>query len=181
VEKGYLWGNMLKFYVLSLLRLALVYLSIQNNVEINALSREGVHLGDNCSIGEKTIIRVSGSLIEIGKGFWLGNYSTLGNDCFVGAAGGVKIGNYVAMGQNVRFHSENHEFSDPNRKIYEQGTNHKGITIGDDCWIGAGAVFLDGVSVGNGCVIGANTLVNRNIPVYAIAVGNPVRVIRKRK
>lgn len=155
--------------------------SIQDNVIINALSKEGVYLGDNVSIGMNTIIKVSGSLVEIGKGMSIGKNSTMGNDCFVGAAGGVKIGEYVAIGQNVRFHSENHEFSNPDKMICEQGTNHKGIKIGNDCWIGAGAVFLDGVEVGNGCVIGANTLVNKKIPEYAVAVGNPVRIIKYRK
>ena len=84
------------------------------------------------------------------------------------------------MGQNIRFHSENHNFNEVNIPIRIQGVTNKGIKIGDDCWIGAGAVFLDGVSVGNGCVIGANTVVNKNIPDNYIAVGNPVRLLKKR-
>lgn len=155
-------------------------LSIQDNVQINALSKEGVHFGDNCSIGESTTIKVSGSLTKIGLGFWMGDYSAMGNDCFVGAAGGIRIGDYVAIGQNVRFHSENHEFHDKNKRISEQGVTNKGIVIGNDVWIGAGAVFLDGVHVGDGCVVGANTLVNRDIPDYSIAVGNPVKIVGKR-
>lgn len=154
--------------------------SIQNNVEINALSKEGVHIGDNCSIGERTVIRTSGSLTEIGKGFWLGDYSTFANDCFVGAAGGVKIGNYVAIGQSVRFHSENHEFSDPNKMICQQGTNHKGIIVGNDCWIGAGTVFLDGSGIGNGCVVGSNAVVTKKFPDKVVIAGVPAKIIRKR-
>ena len=60
------------------------------------------------------------------------------------------------MGQNIRFHSENHNYKDINIPIRMQGVTNKGIKIGNDCWIGAGVVFLDGVVVGNGCVIGAN-------------------------
>lgn len=154
--------------------------SIQDGVLLNALSKEGVHFGDNASIGADTVIKVSGSLLEIGKGFWLGNYSSLANDCFVGAAGGVWIGDYVAIGQNVRFHSENHEFSDISKKICEQGTTHKGIKIGNDCWIGAGAVFLDGAAIGNGCVVGANAVVNGVFPDYAVIAGVPAKIIRMR-
>lgn len=155
--------------------------SIQDKVVINALSTEGVYLADNCSVGINTSIKVSGSLAEIGKGFWLGSYSSLANDCFVGAAGGVKIGKYVAIGQNVRFHSENHEYSDINKKICEQGTTHKGIEIGDDCWIGAGAVFLDGSKIGKGCVVGANALVTTAFPDYAVIAGVPAKIIKIRK
>lgn len=155
--------------------------SIQDGVKINALSKDGVWLGNNSSIGENTKIRVSGSLTEMGKSFHLGNYSTLANDCFVGAAGGVEIGDYVAVGQNVRFHSENHEFSDPNILICKQGTSHKGIKIGNDCWIGAGAVFLDGSEVGDGCVVGAGSIVTKKIPPYSVVAGIPARVIKERK
>lgn len=154
--------------------------SIQDRVLINALSKEGVHFGNNSSVGVNSMIKVSGSLVEVGKGFWLGNYSTLANDCFIGAAGGVWIGDYVAIGQNVRFHSENHDFSDPTKKICEQGTTHKGIRIEDDCWIGAGAVFLDGAELGKGCVVGANTVVNGVFPAYSVIAGVPARIVKMR-
>lgn len=48
--------------------------------------------------------------------------------------------------------------------IREQGVIHKGIKIGDNCCIGAGAVFLDGASVGNGCVVGANAVITKEFP-----------------
>lgn len=155
--------------------------SFHDYVLINGLSKNGVYIGDNCTFGLRTIIKTSGSIASIGKGFKIGHNSTMGNDCFVGAAGGVEIGDFVAIGQNVRFHSENHEFRDANRMICEQGVTNKGITVGSDCWIGAGAVILDGVNIGNGCVIGANTLVNKSIPDFSIAVGNPVKIIGNRK
>ncbi|WP_104803903.1 acyltransferase [Blautia marasmi] len=155
--------------------------TLYNEVLIDAFSQDGVLIGDNVSIGVRTMIKTSGSLQKIGKGFSIGSHSSMGNDCFVGAAGGVMIGEYVAIGQNVRFHSENHEFNDSSKKICEQGVSNKGIRIGNDCWIGAGVVFLDGVNVGEGSVIGANSLVNKDVPEYSIVVGNPARVIGNRK
>lgn len=151
--------------------------TFQDYCYIDALSREGIYFGEQVSIGRRTTIKVSGSLEKIGKGFSMGSFSAIGNDCYMGAAGGIKIGSFVAIGQNVRFHSENHEFRNRSKRISEQGVTNEGIVVGDDCWIGAGSVVLDGVNIGEGCVIGANSLVTKDIPEYSIAVGNPAKII----
>jgi chloramphenicol O-acetyltransferase type B len=54
------------------------------------------------------------------------------------------------------------------------------INIGHDVWVGAQSMILSGVTLGHGSVVGARSLVNRDIPPYAIAAGNPVRIIRRR-
>ena len=149
-------------------------------VEIDALSKNGVTLGNNVSIGDYSSIKCTGSLKKLGQGIKIGDNTGCGEYCFFGSAGGIEIGNDVIMGQNIRFHSENHNFDDISIPIRHQGVNSKGIIIGNDCWIGAGSVFLDGVRVGNGCVIGANTLINKDIPAYSVAVGNPVKIIKNR-
>lgn len=154
--------------------------TLHRNVEINALSKNGVKLGRNASIGAYSIIKCTGTLKKIGVGIEIGDNFGCGEYSFFGAAGGIKIGNNVIMGQNVRFHSENHVFSRCDIPIREQGVSNKGIVVNDDCWVGSGVVFLDGVEVGKGCVVGANTLVNKDIPEYSIAVGNPVRIIKNR-
>ncbi|WP_027631810.1 acyltransferase [Clostridium hydrogeniformans] len=154
--------------------------TIKSYCYIDALSRNGLVIGNNCSIGNYSRIICTGSLKFLGYGIKIGNNFGCGEWCFFGAAGGITIGNDVIMGQNVRFHSENHKFKDISIPIRNQGVINKGIYISDDCWIGSGVVFLDGVKVGKGCVIGANTLVNKNIPDYSIAVGNPVKIIRSR-
>ncbi|WP_415333919.1 acyltransferase [Clostridium perfringens] len=155
-------------------------INIGNNVLIDALSTTGVNIGDNVKIGDYTRILCTGSIKNMGKGFKIGNNCGIGEYCFFGAAGGIEIGNDVIMGQNVRFHSENHNYDLLDIPIRIQGVNNKGIKVGNDCWIGSGVVILDGVSIGDGCVIGANTLVSKDIPSYSIAVGNPAKVIKKR-
>jgi len=54
------------------------------------------------------------------------------------------------------------------------------VTIGSDVWIGRGSLVMAGVHIGNGAVVGARSLVNSDIPPYAIAVGSPAKVIRHR-
>jgi Acetyltransferase (isoleucine patch superfamily) len=153
---------------------------IKDYVEINGLCKDGIFIGDNSSIGKYSIIRGSGALNNLGKGIKIGKNFGCADYCFFGCSGGITIGDNVIMGQNVRFHSQNHKYNDVNTPIKEQGVVSKGIKVGDDCWIGAGAVILDGVKIGSGCIIGANSLVNKDISDYSVAVGNPVKVVKKR-
>lgn len=154
--------------------------NIGNYVVIDALSKMGVTIGNNVRIGDYTRILCTGSLKKLGVGFEIGDNCGIGENCFFGSAGGISIGNDVIMGQNIRFHSENHNYEDTNIPIRMQGVTNKGIKIGNDCWIGAGVVFLDGAELGNGCVVGANSIVNRKFDDNSIIVGMPAKEIKKR-
>ncbi len=71
-----------------------------------------------------------------------------------------------------------YDFTGFTRRVPEE--NHYQILIGSDVWIGRGAVILSGSKIGNGAVIGAGSVVAKEIPPYAIAVGNPAKVIKYR-
>lgn len=154
--------------------------TIDDHVVLDALSKDGLIVGNNVRIGSFSQIKCTGILKNIGKGIKIGSNSSIGEFSFIGAAGGITIGDHVIMGQNVRFHSENHNYDRMDIPIMYQGVSNKGISVDNDCWIGSGVVFLDGVKVGRGCVIGANTLVNKDIPDNSIAMGNPVKVVGTR-
>lgn len=147
---------------------------------LDGLAEEGLELGNGVTIGPYAIVESTGVLSKLGRGCRFGDYSSVGAYSYVGAAGGVWIGCNVIMGQRVSFHAENHNYDKIDIPIREQGVNRQGITIEDDCWVGAGVIFLDGAYVEKGCVIGAGAVVRGRIPAYSIAVGMPARVIKFR-
>lgn len=125
---------------------------------INALSVEGAKLGDYASVGPYTYIICTGQLQYLGKGLVLGNSVGIGSHCLLGCAGGIHIGADTIIGNFVSFHAENHQYDDLQTPIRLQGVTHKGIQIGQNCWIGAKATILDGVVVEDGCIIAAGAL-----------------------
>lgn len=155
-------------------------LSIDKNCHIDALSDEGIVLGNNVSIGKNTTIECSGSMKELGKGFKVGNNVGLGTHGFFGCAGGIEIGNDVIFGNYVSLHSENHNYSDNTLPIRLQGVNRNGIKIGDDCWIGAKTTFLDGTELGNGCVVAAGAVVRGKFSSNSVIGGVPAKLIKSR-
>ncbi len=113
--------------------------------------------------------------------FSIGEYSYIGCNAVIGAGGGIQIGNHVLIGQSVNLHAENHNFSDPELRVDQQGVTYQGIIIEDDVWIGSKATILDGVRIGKGAVIAAGAVVTKSIPDYAIAMGVPARIVGSRQ
>ncbi|MDR0865641.1 MAG: acyltransferase [Candidatus Symbiothrix sp.] len=153
-------------------------LNIDRCCYLDALSKEGIALGNNVSVGKNTTIECSGSLKYLGKGLKVGNNVGLGTHGFFGCAGGVEIGDDCIFGNFVSLHSENHNYEDINLPIRLQGVNHKGIKIGKNCWIGAKVTILDGTEIGNHCVVAAGAVVRGVYPGNCIIGGVPSKIIR---
>lgn len=156
-------------------------LSIDRGCLINALSKGGVIMGNNCSIGKYTTIECTGSLKHVGKGISIGDNVGLGTHGFFGCAGGIEIGSDTIFGNYVSLHSENHNYADLDIPIRLQGVSHKGIKIGSNCWIGAKATILDGANIGDGCIVAAGAVVRGLFPPNSIIGGVPAKIIKSRE
>lgn len=155
--------------------------SFDRNCYIDALSINGINFGDNVSVGKNTTIECTGSLKFIGKGLTVGNNVGLGTHGFFGCAGGVTIGDDTIFGNYVSLHSENHNYDCKELPIRFQGVNRKGISIANNCWIGAKATILDGAKINSGCIIAAGSVViSGEYLGDSIYGGIPAKFIKKR-
>ncbi|SNR23869.1 sugar O-acetyltransferase [Blastococcus mobilis] len=88
----------------------------------------------------------------------------------------ITIGDDVQIGPNVQLLTPTHPVDpEPRREKWEAA---RPIVIGDNVWLGGGAVVLAGVTIGENTVVGAGAVVTRDLPANVVAVGNPARVVR---
>jgi maltose O-acetyltransferase len=134
------------------------------------------HLFSKCGKGVKVEHGVS---FGDGSGIEIGDYSALGINCRVLTA---IIGKYVMMGPDVILIAYNHDFSDPDKPMQGRGyLPAEPIVISDNTWIGARVIVLPGRKIGKCAIIGAGAVVTKDVPDYAVAAGNPAKIIRYRK
>jgi maltose O-acetyltransferase len=89
----------------------------------------------------------------------------------------ITIGQDVQIGPNVQLVTATHPVDPEARRAKIEGC--KPIAIGDNVWLGAGAIVCPGVSIGDNTVIGAGAVVVRDQPANVVAVGNPARIVRR--
>ncbi|KRF02416.1 hypothetical protein ASG89_24390 [Paenibacillus sp. Soil766] len=140
------------------------------------VSRKAHFFPERFAMGEKSFV-AAGAMIR-GEHIEIGSNSTVNSYAIV--AGRVQIGDGVRIASHVSIFGFNHGYEDTTLPIYHQPLTTKGIIIGDDVWIGANAVILDGVTIGAHSIIAAGAIVTKDVPTYAIAGGNPAKVIRNR-
>ena len=170
------------------------YVSLQASIDHNDL-----RLGQHCFVGDRVQFYRTGSggyvelqdrvalysdmIIETtdGGNVIIGEETHIQARCqLVAGKSSIIIGKRVEIAPNCGIYPFNHGI-EAGIPIREQPLISKGdIIIGDDAWLGFGAVLLDGVRIGKGAVIGAGAVVTRNIPDNAIAYGVPARVVALR-
>lgn len=127
------------------------------------------------SIGEGTEIRPPfyvdyGSQISVGARCFA-NFGLVALD-----VAPITIGDDVQIGPNVQLLTPTHPVAPgPRRDKWEAA---EPIRIGDNVWLGGGAIVLPGVTIGDNTVVGAGAVVTRDLPADVVAVGNPARVVR---
>lgn len=154
--------------------------TINDYCTINALCKNGVVIGDNFSLGSHSIIECTGVISDLGESLHIGNNVGISPFFTLFVRGPVVIGNDVIIGPHVTIVSENHVFEESSMPIRLQGVSRHGIKIGNDCWIGAGAIILDGVTIGDGAIVAAGAVVTKDVEPHAIIGGVPAKLIRYR-
>ncbi len=101
-------------------------------------------------------------------------------------SGPIVIGERTAVGPCVQLLTPTHPLDPVDRIIPADGSpGHRAVsralpvTIGSDCWLGAGVIVMPGVTIGDGTVVGAGSVVTKSLPPHVVAVGNPARVVRQ--
>lgn len=150
---------------------------ILRNGCLNAASQGSrIYLGDSVILNKEVEIEAKeGAIVEIGDRTYINKHT------WISAGASIKIGKDCLIAPYVGIVATNRSFADPTIPINRQEPTSKGITIGDDCWLGHRVTVLDGVTIGDGCVIGAGAVVTKDIPPYSIAVGVPAKVVGSRK
>lgn len=128
------------------------------------------HIKDS-EIGDYTIISINAyiSMTRVGK------FSSLGPNLFCGW--GIHPTTGISTASMFYSTKKQNGFALTDKDKIEE---RKLISIGNDVFIGANVTVLDGVTIGDGAIIGAGAVVSKDIPDYAIAVGNPIKIIRYR-
>jgi maltose O-acetyltransferase len=113
---------------------------------------------------------------DYGTNISLGDRVFFNFNCVVLDVCPVRIGSYSMFGPGVQILTPMHPFDAALRRQQEFA---KPVVIGDDVWVGGGALILPGIRIGSRVVIGAGSVVSRDVPDGTFAAGNPCRVIRE--
>jgi acetyltransferase-like isoleucine patch superfamily enzyme len=113
-------------------------------------------------------------MIKISNNVYIGSYN------IIGARESIILEDNVLIGPHVMIGDHSHQYENIEIPIKLQESTEGGpVRIERDSWIGANVFILPNVTIGRHSVIGANSVVNRDIPPYSVAVGAPARVIKQ--
>jgi acetyltransferase-like isoleucine patch superfamily enzyme len=141
-----------------------------------------VELSPFLTIGKNTVISSFTKIKATYGSLNIGANVLISTGCFIGAReGGVRIGDNCMIGPNTSIIGNSYKYDKVDVPIQEQGITSKGIKIGNNVWIGAGTCVVDGTEVGSGVIVAPNSVVSSRIPENTIIMGNPAKVIFKRR
>ncbi len=137
-------------------------------------ANHGIRIGRGVFIGRNTILSCKNGDIEIADG------ANIGFNCEIFSASRVRVGPDTLIAAYTYLVGGDHEFTDRDRPVIEQGRRSAGIDVGAGAWIGSGATVLDGVTLGDRAVVGAGAVVRESVPAGTTVVGVPARPVGAR-
>ena len=157
-----------------------------------------MRLGDGVMVDDLVVLDAKGTTnrgIEIGRGVFLGrgtilsckdgditlgDHANLGFHCEIFSGSSVTVGRTRCSPPRPTWWAAGTSSRARDAAVIDQPRTSRGITLGDNVWLGTGAKVLDGVRIGSHVVVGANAVVTEDLPDGAIAAGVPARVLRLR-
>lgn len=131
-----------------------------------------IQLKDFVSIGRFTTITAKEGCVTLDEGVNVGSY------CRIATQSSVEIGESTLVAAYCYIGPGNHQKGDSEKPLISREMDIKGgVKIGKHCWIGAGALILDGVTIGDGAIVGAQSLVKEDVPAGAVVVGSPAKIV----
>lgn len=128
-------------------------------------------IGDGCYIEPPFHSNWGGKHVHFGKNVYANFNLTLVDDTH------IYVGDYTMFGPNVTVATAGHPILP---ELRENGYQYNApVSIGKNCWIGAGVIIVPGITIGDNVVIGAGSIVTKDIPSNVVAVGNPCKVMRE--
>jgi acetyltransferase-like isoleucine patch superfamily enzyme len=139
--------------------------------------------GNNQIAIENNVIVGRGSVISCKNGsIWIGENTNIAMNCFIQSAKEVRIGKNVLFAAFCYvIGGGDHSTDRTDIPIIAQKQVVKGITIEDNCWIGAGVKVQDGIVIGRDSIIGSGAVVTKDVPEFSIAAGVPAKILKNRK
>jgi maltose O-acetyltransferase len=131
--------------------------------------KTGIKIDKTCRINRP--LYIDNPNIEIGSGVFINS------GCVIISSGGINIGDNVFIAPGVKICTTSHSLDPIERK--NGVCSARSITIGNNVWIGAGAIILPGVTISDNCVIGAGSVVSKSTEPNSLYVGNPAILKRK--
>ena len=133
------------------------------------INSANIKIGAGCLIRDSVYLRAGrNGQINIGNGCGLNSF------CRLYGHGGIEIADDTFCGPGTTITTTSHDYTGDLSK-----THFLKVTIGKNVWVGLNVTILPGVTIGDDCVIGAASVVVKNIPPHSLAVGNPAKVIKR--
>lgn len=149
----------------------------------NTGKKENIKVGDNCEIMAQLVAEGDASIT-------IGSFTTMRDQTRLFAIDEITIGDYVIISNNVTIYDNNNHptFPEMREAMSKSGfygdlwhakhSDHAPIKIHDNVWIGERAIILKGVTIGKGAIVAIGAVITKDVPDYAIAAGNPARIVK---
>lgn len=147
-----------------------------DNIRIrNNLIPGQLYISDNTSVIIGNVSFYSGSRLTINKGAsFVFKSGYVNSESIIECFDRIEIGENVIISERVQIRdSNNHDMCYPGYKI------NSPVIIGNNVWIGLGAIILSGVNIGEGAVVAAGAVVTKDVPPHSLVGGCPAKVLKE--